>query len=420
MSSGQPTDDAAGPLTLGLPWRFPFYLPLNGPHPLVESYVKDNPSVRTLVLSQDIALRAEHFDQVLPGLCNQVRLISDQQTPDYVKWAAPIEQSMIQAQSDRFSALFHHTTPLHIGSKPWIFHFESFPSLFMPFVFSGATAGVDLKRQGYFERVRQAFSSEACRLIFTHMKSSREVFERMFSGNEITAKLHYIPLGLESRTSDNALRKFERAGPIRILFTNSLHQNPASFFLRGGHHLLRAFSQLREEDVAVELTIISSVPHDLAAYFSNRDLAGVTWITERVDDAVLERLLLDHHVFALPAAGLHSYSLLRALAHGCVPLVSDALGYGEYTDPIQDSVFVVRGVRQMVYRQEREGWISDSYAEFTKPSREFASQIYQIIVSNRDRARLRAMAQVNLDYCASQFDLRQAQREFTRRVAGSL
>jgi len=359
-----------------------------------------------VTLKPDVAIKSEHFQDIVPRLCNQARLIGEQRTADYVSWLGLIEQVTIGAQSERYTALFHHTTPLHLGSKPWIFHFESFTSLFMPFVFSGATAGIDLKRQAYFDLVRRVFGADDCRLIFTHMKSSRDIFERVFDSAQLSAKLHYVPLGIESQSDAQALGKFERSGPLRILFTNSLHQNPDSFFLRGGHHLLRAFSQLREEGIDVELTIISSVPDGLPAYFSTRDLAGVTWITERVEDAVLEALLLSHHVFALPAAGLHSYSLLRALAHGCVPIVSDALGYEEYTQSIQDSVFVMRGAREMVYRPEPDGWISDRYAEFTKPSREFSSQIYQFLLNHRDPGQLREMAARNLEYCAARHDLR--------------
>jgi glycosyltransferase involved in cell wall biosynthesis len=411
---------AAEPVTLGLPWQFPFYQPLNGPHPLVQSFVRSNARVRSVMLTPEAAPVNGHFEALLPRLCDQARLIGEQQTPDYVRWVGLAEQIAIEAQAEGCAALFHHTTPLYVGSRPWIFHFESFPSLFMPFLFSGATAGIELRRQGYFERVRRALCSSDCRLVFTHIKSSRDIVERMFDGAGLAAKLRTIPLGIESRSGAQALAKFDRAGPLKILFTNSLHQNPNSFFLRGGHHLLRAFSKLREDGVAAELTIVSSVPHDLAAYFSTSDLAGVTWIPERVPDAVLEGLLLDHHLFALPAAGLHSYSLLRALAHGCVPIVSDALGYEEYTQAIQDSVFVMQGVRQMVYRAEPEGWISDDYADFARPSREFSSQIYGFIADSLDPARLRRMAARNLEHCAGHYDLQRSQQEFGAALSESL
>jgi glycosyltransferase involved in cell wall biosynthesis len=306
-------------------------------------------------------------------------MLSSDQTQDYLRWTSVAQQSAIEAQAGACQALFHHTTPLYVGSAPWIFHYESFPSLFMPFMMAGSTAGSVLKGHGWFERVRAVLASSGCRAIITHMKSSRAILDRVMDSAAISAKLHHAPLGIEAPKRARVLDKFDRPGPLRILFTNSLHQNPSSFYLRGGHHLLRAFSQLRQDGLDVDLTVLSSLPGDLAAYFSDRDLAGVRWIAGRVDDAALEQLLLTHHLFALPAAGLHSYSVLRALSHGCVPIVSDALGYEEYTDPIQDSVFIVRGVREMVYRDEPEGWVSERYEPFVRPSLSFSSQIYQAV-----------------------------------------
>jgi hypothetical protein len=411
---------AAARVALGLPWQLGFYEPLNGPHPLVASYVRGNPAVSTLTVDPAVKPAVEFCDRLLPALCGQARMLDSDQTRDFLHWTCPAQQAAIEAQAGACQALFHHTTPLHLGSAPWIFHFESFPSLFMPFMMSGWSAGTALKGRGWFERVRTLLASDDCRAIITHMHSSRAILERVMDSAAISAKLHHAPLGIEAPERARALEKFARPGPLRILFTNSLHQHPNSFYLRGGHHLLRAFSQLRQDGVDVELTIISSLPGDLAAYFSDRDLAGVRWIAQRVDDAALEQLLLTHHLFALPAAGLHSYSVLRALSHGCVPIVSDALGYEEYTDPIQDSVFIVRGVREMVYRDEPEGWVSDRYEPFVRPSLSFSSQIYRAVAQCGEPARLRPLAQRNAEHCASRYDRAQAQAEFNRIVSGCL
>jgi glycosyltransferase involved in cell wall biosynthesis len=124
----------------------------------------------------------------------------------------------------------------------------------------------------------------------------------------------------------------------------------ARFCLRGGHHLLEAFRRLRKNHPNAELTVVSSVPEDLMERFTQarRDVERRTH--RRCE---LNALFLAAHVFALPAAGLHSHSLLRAMAHGCVPLVSDAPGYDEYTE--ETSVLRIRGVRAMVYRDESDG-----------------------------------------------------------------
>lgn len=425
LPAGPAASAPAGPaVALGLPWRLGFYEPLNGPHPLVASWVRGNRAVREVAVDPAAASAqagdAAAWERLLPALCGQSRALEPAQGAEFLRWVRPAEQAAIESQAGAWRALFHHTTPLVLGPAPWIFHFESFPSLFMPFMMSGSTAGIVLRGQGWFERVRDVFASAGCRAIFTHMQSSRAILERVMDSPAISAKLHHVPLGIEAVDAGRALAKFDQPGPLRILFTNSLHQNPGSFYLRGGHHLLRAFSQARLEGLAAEMTIISSMPEDLAAWFSSRDLDGVNWISRRVDDATLEQLLLSHHLFALPAAGLHSYSILRALAYGCVPIVSDALGYEEYTGPIEDSVFIVRGVREMVYREEPEGWISERYEPFVRPSLPLTQQVYRAIARSGAPARLRPLAERNIAHCTSRYDLARAQEEFNRMVGACL
>lgn len=401
------------PISLGLPWHLPFYRPLNGAHPLVESFIKENRAVRAVACEALPPAGFDPLDRLLPALCDRTRLLAERQTRGYVIAADPLGQAGIAQRSDAIDALFTHTTPLYLGAQPWILHFESIPTLFHPLLETGNCAGVGLRQQGFFEMVRRILAAPECRAIFTHMRSSRDILQRLMPAPDVSAKVHHVPLGVDTLDDDGALAKFGAGGPLRILFTNSLHQNPISFFLRGGHHLLPAFSRLRESGVDVELTVISSVPGASAPAGPTTTVDGLTWIKERVSDALLEQLLREHHLFALPAAGLHSYSLLRALAHGCVPIVSDALGYEEYTHAIADSVFTVRGVRELVYREEPGGWISDQYAPFLKPSADFTAQIHAALLQAADRSRLGAMARANLAYCRAHHDLQRSQAQFT-------
>jgi glycosyltransferase involved in cell wall biosynthesis len=288
----------------------------------------------------------------------------------------------------------------------------------MPFMYTGDTAGVDLKAQGFFAQVREALESPLCLRIFSHMRSSLEILNRVFDSPAIAQKCQHVPLGIQAHAADAALAKYQPGERLRILFTNSLHQNPHSFYLRGGHHVLEAFGQLRQRLPDAELTVLSSVPADLTQRFSASQLVGVNWINARVDEATLERLFLDHHVFALPAAGLHSYSLLRALAHGCVPIVSDALGYEEYTRGIEASVLTVRGVRDLVYRDEPAGWVSDCYTGVAASSESFVRQILDQLLANARMPHLRDWAHRNLEHCRRHFSLGESQAAFNRLLPG--
>ena len=402
------------PARLGLPWRLPHYVPLNGPHPLVQSFLLDNDAVEPIQLEPASTVSQAQRHAVLLGMAQQARPLSPESTGSFIEWLNFDDQLTIEAGSPDCDALFLHTTPLYAGSRPWIFHFESFPSLFMPFMFAGATAGIDLASQGYCQRVCEALESPQCLRIFSHMRGSLETLNRVFASSLIAAKCHHVPLGIRALEDPAAGAKFDTGGPLRILFTNSLHHDPRSFYLRGGHHLLEAFARLRRQLPDAELTVLSSVPTDLLARFTPMQLAGVNWINTRVDDAALDKLFLGHHLFALPAAGLHSHSLLRAFAHGCVPIVSDALGYEEYTRGIEDSVLTIHGVRDLVYRDESPGWVSDDYKPFTARSESLVRQIHDRVLESADMVGLRGRALRNLAHCRQHFDPAHSHAAFNR------
>jgi len=405
------------PARLGLPWRLPHYVPLNGPHPLVQSFLQGNDAVEPIPLEPASTVSHAQRHAVLLGMAQQTRSLSPttpESTGSFIEWLNFDDQLAIEAGSADCDALFLHTTPLYAGSRPWIFHFESFPSLFMPFMFAGETAGIDLASQGYCQRVREALESPQCLRIFSHMRGSLDILNRVFASPLIAAKCHHVPLGIRSVEDPAAGAKFDTDGPLRILFTNSLHHDPRSFYLRGGHHLIEAFALLRRQLPDAELTVLSSVPTDLLARFTPMQLSGVNWINTRIDDAALDKLFLGHHLFALPAAGLHSHSLLRAFAHGCVPIVSDALGYEEYTRGIEDSVLTIHGVRDLIYRDETPGWVSDDYKPFTARSESFTQQIHDRMLENADIAGLRARALRNLAHCRQHFGPAASHAAFNR------
>jgi hypothetical protein len=395
---------AQRPIRLGLPWQMPHYRPLNGSHPLVESFLYGNASVHAVDLDARATASAQQKAAVLLNLTQQARLIPEEATPRFIEWLDIDAQCAIEAQSQGLDALFLHTTPLYVGNQPFLFHFESFPSLFMPFMFTGTTTGIDLPSQGYFKLVRSVLESDRCLRIFSHVRSSLEILCWVFDSPLIAGKCHHVPLGIRVRDNATATAKYEQPGPLRMLYTNSLHNHPDSFYLRGGHHLLSALARLRARGVDVELTVLSAVPDDFEDRFPPAEMTGVTWIDERVDDTTLEKLFLDHHLFALPAAGLHSHSLMRAFAHGCVPIISDAPGYEEYTRGIEDSVLTVQGVRSLIYHREESGWLSDQYAPFVDDSENFTSQIEALVLEHGKLSHLRELAVRNLDHCRRRFD----------------
>lgn len=404
------------PIRLGLPWRMPCYSPLNGYHPLVASFVDGNPAVRPVVLHASKRPKNTAINAMLRQMSQQTRLVFPELADLLIDWLNFTDQMAIESQVDDVDVLFLHTTPLYLGTLPWIFHFESFPTLFKPFMSHGTTTGIDLKAEAFFQLVKNTLESPQCRRIFSHMRESLRILDHVFDSPIISSKLSHVPVGVTIPPAAKSLAKFDQGRDLRILFTNSLHQDPSSFYLRGGHHLLEAFVRLRRHLPEIELTVLSSVPDDLTQRFSTDDLKDVNWISRVVDDATLEELLLDHHLFALPAAGLHTYSFLRAISHGCVPIVSDAPGYDELTQGIKESVIVVRGIRDQVYRREPAGWISDCYAPFTARSEYFVQQIHDGVINRSQMSDLRRLAARNIEHCRLNFSLEASHAEFNRKM----
>ena len=163
---------------------------------------------------------------------------------------------------------------------------------------------------------------------------------------------------------------------------------------------------------------MSSVPNDLLSRFSESHLEGVDWLQAGVSDQALERLFSDHHAFALPAAGLHSLSLLRALAYGCIPIVSDALGYDEYVGPIPNSTLTVNGIFEMVYRDEPGGWVSDSYAGFSALSEPLVAQVHDHLESLASGNQLESMAIENYLHCRINHDPAESAKAFLKMLVG--
>ena len=99
-------------LRLGLPWRLPHYHPLNGPHPLVDSFVRGNPLIDSVELPAGTPAQPVTLQTVLLNLTQQARAIPHEQTGRFIEWLKLGDQLTIEAQAERYDALFLHTTPL--------------------------------------------------------------------------------------------------------------------------------------------------------------------------------------------------------------------------------------------------------------------------------------------------------------------
>jgi hypothetical protein len=111
-------------------------------------------------------------------------------------------------------------------------------------------------------------------------------------------------------------------------------------------------------------------------------------------------------------------SLLRALANGCIPIASDACGYEEYLAGIGTSTRTVKGICEMVYRNEPGGWTSDSYEGFSALSEHFVVQIQAHLESLASDGNLESMAIENYLHCRINHDPAESSMAFMKMLTG--
>jgi hypothetical protein len=151
------------PFVLGLPWRLPHYQPMGASHPVVASFVQGNGGVRTIDLADGGAtFSPAQLQDVVRNITRQARQIPEAQADQLVQRLYVPDQLKIEAHTATIDALFLHTAPVYAGTRPWIFHFESVPTVFMPFLLTGFCAGVDLAAQEYFGLMRSALDRSTC------------------------------------------------------------------------------------------------------------------------------------------------------------------------------------------------------------------------------------------------------------------
>ncbi|WP_431855432.1 glycosyltransferase family 4 protein [Azospirillum sp.] len=359
-----------------LPWKLESYKLINGYHPLLASFVDACPDGMEFVVPDDSSTFGdEEVKRVTFEYIRETLLfggLAAAGNADVTKWVNglmfsrnPADQMRIESYAGKVDVVFHHTAPVHLSTIPFVLHFESLTTLFCPYLSMGETRDVNLREQAAFGLVKRTLESDACRGVFTHLKGSRDALVKSFASDKIAEKTQYVPLGVTAPVDfeERIVQKIQgipqRRG-LNILFTNSAHARVGNFFLRGGVELLLAFQRLLESAPDATLTIVSKRPP--FELFQNLNMRNVVWIEEPIDDAKLYELLLDADVFALPAAGLHSYSALRALKFGAVLICSDAPGYDEYVVDGETGI-VVPGRLAQIYQPDPEtGWMRDDYS----------------------------------------------------------
>lgn|GEM_PF-5916354 len=358
-----------------VPFDAPQYM--NGPHPLVDSFTRaeyeglDISFCRSFTKSDRAAeyLAGADLLEKLFAICDDLSMDDWHAWPTVgnLIWSRrPDIQARIPISCD---LVYHHTVPYSLDNRDFILHIETVSQIFQPFIAQGTHHNCELIDHYAFHFVRLLLESDRCRRIFTNLNFTLGQIDTVFRSEKITNKTSYIlpSAYLSSDSIANCNLKFGINDGVKILFTNSLHDDSKGFYLRGGLHILLAVLELSAEHKKVSLVIRSSVPPDI----KNSELwdliqrnPKIQWIEDLLSESALINLYREADVFFLYSNAVHSLSILRSMAMGLVVIGSDVPGVDEYiTDGIDG--FIVRGQRDLVCKLDSStGWIFDDYSEF--------------------------------------------------------
>lgn len=259
----------------------------------------------------------------------------------------------------RQTLVFLTSVPYTFGQYPWVIEIEDPTSLLFPFVHNGQTALTNFHDSSYFQIFKKLIESEQCRGIITHIKSTAENLPKLFKNKKISKKITYVPLGMKLPETFHILQRDKKE--ISLLFNNSWHQDPRSFYLRGGLDMLSAFGKLRKKYKNIFLILRSSLPKLGSEY--NEIIKGdnVEIIRKFLTKPDWEMLMKRSDIYLLPSDRIHVVSMLEAMSFGLPAVVSDGWGFEEY---IQDRVngMVVRGrYGKVVWMDHEIGMLRENY-----------------------------------------------------------
>jgi glycosyltransferase involved in cell wall biosynthesis len=316
---------------VAVPWRVPGQP--NGCHPLLMPLLDDVPDDLRLELLAPCAAG---------GRQRRLRAVEEARA-----FARAADGSLERGHLRRFLAgrggvalagedhdlVFLHTTPLSFGTRPFVLHVESAGTLFAPD--AHLVSRDDLNDQPEYRLVRHLLTGPACRRIITHMRATAAGLPALFEAPGLADKVDYCPLGVTAAPDTVVKGKWatvEAGGPLEFLFTGSFVDSETAFHLRGGSDAAAAFLDVAERHADVRLTIRAALPASLDPPLARRLRAHprVRLVEHPVEDREIEAMFTRAHVFLLPAFTLNSVSLLRAMAHGAVPVVADAWGVDEF------------------------------------------------------------------------------------------
>ena len=378
------------PLSVAVPWSLSHYIPLNGFHPLYRALFDHAPNRIQLNAWDNVKLH-NRFSSDIETRTAVLLAANGKKLKANKSDVQPVEKAYYDYFYSPNRILineligeieFHHTAPYPSLTRPFVFHCESFSPVFLPFSQQGS---------GNFESHKELrtyylgiFTHPLCIGIFSHIPETIQSLSKFFSDPDIDRKLFSSRIGLSTVAyTDNKLPEKTDLSRPKFLFVNSANQNPANFFRRGGHLVLRFWKELVSSgrDGLLMLRCARPSEKDLAAYgvdthFLNEETGrSIIWAEDYLAHHEMNALMASAHFFLLPSASLHSVSIMQAMMLGAIPVVSDTVGTSVYVTDDENGI-VLKGVRSAIWDVDPStGILVDHYCRISVMDDSMVSQM---------------------------------------------
>jgi glycosyltransferase involved in cell wall biosynthesis len=325
--------------SLFIPWTLAQYL--NGAHPLILS-VLDGLAGQVMIAGPQAKAMMDlsEFAADYGRLADELRVLTGVDRDTAQRFIAT-RYHLSDALAPPNSIAFHHTILPSLRYSS-IVHFETPILFFWPEVSHGKfSRGSSLVDHPFYPMISASLAHSNIRKIVSHSATGLRYLRGLFPDPVIQDKTAHIPLMPFVQRSVERARRLPGGqlvpptkGRRRLLFTNSFHGEPSSFWLRGGVTTLLAFHRV-DAVIPLELVIVGSIPDDLpeeaVAIVQSPHVRHVS----RASESELQAYYDSADVMLLPSVGLHSMSIARAICSGCYVLCSDVPGAEEYvTDQV--------------------------------------------------------------------------------------
>lgn len=385
-------------MKVAIPWSLSHYIPLNGFHPLYRALFDHAPAGVELNAWDNVKLH-HHFRSNGTDLQTALRLTDAEKhrknelgNSSLAKAHSDFNYAPDRVLADALigDVEFHHTAPFPSLKRPFVLHCESFAPVFLPFAQqgSGGFENHDALRTHY----GALLAHPLCLGIHSHIPETLESLGLFFSDERISNKLFGSRIGLSSKSIDLQPSQAGDLQRARFLFVNSANQNPANFFHRGGHVVLRFWREFCSAGRQGQLILRCKRPDDEllskhgvdTSFVRAQSGRSIIWAEDFLANHEINALMASAHFFLLPSASLHSVSILSAMTLGTIPVVTDTIGTSTYVTDREDSV-VLTGVRDELWvRDPNTGILVDRYRRIPALDRSLVSQLTQRIFELMD------------------------------------